>query len=34
MKMKMDLQLNEENWMAVAACVILAVTVLIRVVAT
>jgi hypothetical protein len=34
MKMKMELRLNEENWVALAACVILAVTVLIRLVAT
>jgi hypothetical protein len=30
MKMKMDLRLNEENWVALAACVTLAVSVLIR----
>jgi len=30
MKMKMDLRLNEENWVALGACVTLAVSVLIR----
>jgi hypothetical protein len=34
MKMKMDLRLNEENWVARAACVTLAVSVLIRLAAT
>lgn len=34
MKMKMDLRLNEENWVALAACVTLAVSVLIRLAAT
>jgi hypothetical protein len=34
MKMKMDLRLKEENWVALAAFVILAVTVLIRLVST
>jgi hypothetical protein len=33
MKMK-DLRLNEENWVALAACVTLAVSVLIRLAAT
>jgi hypothetical protein len=34
MKMKMDLRLNEKNWVALAACVTLAVSVLIRLAAT
>jgi hypothetical protein len=34
LKMKMDLRLNEENWVALAACVTLAVSVLIRLAAT
>jgi hypothetical protein len=34
MKMKMDLRLNEENWVALAACMTLAVSVLIRLTAT
>jgi negative regulator of sigma E activity len=34
MKMKRDLWLNEENWVALAACVTLAVSVLIRLAAT
>ena len=33
-KMKMDLRLNEENWVALAACVTPAVSVLIRLAAT
>jgi hypothetical protein len=34
LEMKMDLRLNEENWVALAACVTLAVSVLIRLAAT
>jgi hypothetical protein len=34
LKMKTPLRLNEENWVALAACVTLAVSVLIRLAAT